>query len=313
VEEESEIPEKAMPPNPPSVVDMFKAGDDFMEIFWSPDEANWDSIRGYTLRMLTGDEVDHPDPNEVWRSKTPDALGTLLFENKDRTRCTVVQVKPGMRYAFSVQARNQAGRSDYSTPCGFAPFWSPLPEIPKLAVYGPQSLVFYWKPYPEHKNPVTGYIVEYRQEGASKWDKVEDNTMEELAWILLDLNPSTKYEVRVSSTHEKGGWSRAAAVFGTPAPWVPAAPLAAKLVSKAKTELTLEWEEPCNNGAPITGYTLRVQRVGGKLVNPALDRGLVTSFELTKLRSKSDYLVTLTAHNEIGESKLSDSEKYATL
>jgi len=290
------------PPGPPGTPTVVKCGDDWLELEWTGAEDHGFKLRGYTLRVVMDDALDIPTRGD----------GIAIMIRRNVLSCKVQNLDVSRRYAFAVQATNEGGTSPLSGFNGFAPFWSDKLAAPRLAAYGPRSLVLYYSPCGGENNPVKDYNLEYRLPSEKQWIREQEWSLEVMEAVLLDLPPDTTYEVKITCRHTLGGTQTSQASFSTCSPWPPSTPSPPRLIAAGAKDLEFEWDPPQDNGSPVTGYTLRLQRVGGKLNNPALDHILTTSYKVEKLRPNASYAVTLTAENAVGVSDLSEVTTYDT-
>uniref|UniRef100_T1IZQ5 receptor protein-tyrosine kinase n=1 Tax=Strigamia maritima TaxID=126957 RepID=T1IZQ5_STRMM len=128
-----------------------------------------------------------------------------------------------------------------------------------------------------------------------------------LEYKLTDLKPATEYHVCLEAVmDELRGKISEAVVFKTKCcePDIPGPP---KVVNRTKTSLTLRWNPSADNGSKVINYILEYDegRGDGKFVE--LLRTSSKQPKISKLNASTCYKFRVSAVNEIGRSKTSES------
>lgn len=231
------------------------------------------------------------------------------------TSLKVNRLKEEVPYYFSVFAKNKAG---ISIPCEMTePIILKKEPTPPSKPVGPievidvqcNSITIKWKPSTQDGgSPITGYIVEKREENKTYWSKVETVDSHTTQLCCPNLREKTSYHFRVIAVNKIGqsepletdGATLAKSPFD-----VPSAPLGPLEVTNVTVNTAdLEWKPPkSDGGSSITEYLIEVKTVGRSTWSRAgtVD-GKTTQFTVKKLIEDTEYLFRVIAINAEGKS-----------
>ena len=276
-------------------------GDGELGVSWTAPADNGAPIEYYELQGRV-------EGSGAWEYLTQD--GDRQFTV---TSLTVVGLTNGTTYEFRVRAINAVGPSDWSrsasgTPVGSASVPS-RPAAPTVTP-GDGELGVSWRAPADNGAPIEHYELQGRIEGSGSWSDVTasgDTKITATSVTIGDLSNGTTYEFRVRAVNAVGpsDWSRSAS--GTPAgsASVPSRP-AAPTLTPGDGRLTVSWNAPADNGAPIEHYELRVRPEGsGTWAHPTLpgdEKITATSVILSGLTNGTTYEVQIRAINSVGPS-----------
>lgn len=128
--------------------------------------------------------------------------------------------------------------------------------------------------------------------------------------VVKDLRPGEMYTVQVRAINRigAGGWSEEYSFHAGAAP--PNAPKDLNITLKSPTHLTVIWDEPHCNGAPISEYILQSstsadQQLSEELLYQTVYHGLQRTAELKNLAPFTNYHFRVCAVNSAGSSRYS--------
>ncbi|MDE2795966.1 MAG: fibronectin type III domain-containing protein [Gemmatimonadota bacterium] len=176
-------------------------------------------------------------------------------------------IRPGSTRHYRVSAINRAGVSDPS-PVAFAKTEATVPDAPeklRAVAIDHERVGLSWAVPPfDGGAPVTGYRIEYSEDGGVTWEYADEDTQSgRTEHVHGGLRPATTYHYRIAAINEKGAGAATDAVSVRTDATVPDAP--ADLVAEATTprEITLAWEAPAyDGGATVTSYRVEVSLDG---------------------------------------------------
>ena len=113
-------------------------------------------------------------------------------------------------YQFRVSAENKAGVGPEGLPSETVlaanPWGKPgKPGVPDIKTTDKKQITLAWKP-PKNDggSPITGYIVEYKAEGAYKWLRASDDSIPDTAHVVKGLKEDMIYEFRIAAENKAG-------------------------------------------------------------------------------------------------------------
>ena len=221
----------------------------------------------------------------------------------------VASLAKGQAWEMRVRAKNEAGSGPWSAIAQAATLTT-VPSAPLPPALRPldEALDVRWSaPDDAGGLALSGYIVEYRQHGASLWRNA-NHMGRETAHRIADLTNDQLYEVRVFALNSVGQSAVSEAAEATPSSAIsigpPAQPHAPTLQPGAQLgSLEVSWSAPLTHASlPITAYQLR-HRVDGSSADWAQNAhsSSATSALLTGLQEAARYEVQLRARNGFRE------------
>ena len=153
-------------------------------------------ITGYIVERLSG-------KSSKWLKVKKDLVSELELDITDMVE--------GEQYELRVLAVNAAGTSKPSETTGkFVakdPYTVPdKPGTPEVTAIAPNSAALKWAP-PQNDggSPVTGYVVEMKPVGDTKWKPVnKENPTTETELTVPELTEGKEYEFRVAAMNKAG-------------------------------------------------------------------------------------------------------------
>ncbi|CAG2226573.1 IGSF9B [Mytilus edulis] len=227
---------------------------------------------------------------------------------------------PNTRYLVRMFSRNEIGESNQTSVVDAMTLGDSnqtavtsvmtlgRPESPQLVSVIPYAryLEVVWDPGFDGGYQQT-FFVEYRQESENTWKRSEpvvDNRQVRLSKILNNLNPKTRYQVRVFSKNEIGDSNQTAVTSVMTLAERPESPTNVSVIPYNR-HLEVSWCPEFNGGYPQT-FFIEYQQVTGEKwtrAGPIIDN-LQTrmSNPLYNMTPNTQYLVRMFSRNEIGES-----------
>ncbi|ESO84504.1 hypothetical protein LOTGIDRAFT_176120, partial [Lottia gigantea] len=297
--------DKPSKPGGPLTID--NVTDQTADLTWKAPESDGGlPLKSYIIEM-------RPSTKSVWSP-----VGSV---DADKTEFTVGDLKPGNEYLFRVIAVNDEGKSE---PLETKQTAEPkkkivAPDAPKslkVSKVGDDFVLLDWK-VPENNggSKVTGYKIEKCEEKSDKWVTVEEVKGYDTSYKVTDLKEGTGYLFAVSAKNEIG--------YGEPvetdkavkpkrkeaAPSKPTGPI--KTIDIDRTEVTLEWKEPKDDGgSPLTGYIIE-KREAKKGIWTKVEKisPEKTVYKISNLIEDTEYHFKILAENKIGTSEPLETDK----
>ncbi|XP_048588285.1 fibronectin type-III domain-containing protein 3A [Nematostella vectensis] len=277
--------------NPPVLSKLHKALPNALHLNWDPPEYTGGAfISGYILEM----EMEKLGVKEFRE----------IYHGADHM-CAVSGLQPGKAYSFRVRAVNEAGAGKVSriAELSTAPGVPDAPRAPDTVCRSAAAIQITWEPPSTNGTPVTGYTLEYMDEGTF----TELYTGTDLSYELRKgLLPANYYYFRLKALSAVGAslWSQVS-TCQTPAA-SPAAVSSVRCVDQSSSHLRLRWKHPADNGAQITSYNIEI--AGARNIcydvtgeNEAGEEPpRVQEYDITDLQPSTAYRIRVQAVNKIG-------------
>ena len=214
-----------------------------------------------------------------------------------------VDAAPTGRRAYRVRAVNAAGvAGPWSRSSVQAALGSPgPPQNVSARADGNNAIDVSWaSPEDAGGSPVTGYRVEWTADPEGRWGSGANTT--ELTYKHRNLQTASTWHYRVAARNRGGLGLWSDPVMGTTAPNAPDAPGNFRATTLSDYEIELTWNEPKDNGEPITGYQLERSRDGSadswsQRATPGAD---ATAHTDSSLDANTRYYYRVRAVNSVG-------------
>ncbi|KAJ0005322.1 hypothetical protein NQD34_015216 [Periophthalmus magnuspinnatus] len=188
-------------------------------------------------------------------------------------KAVVTRLIEGNQYIFRVRAENKMGPGpavqSESIVAGTQFSVPGIPDAPEVTKIAKEEMTVEWCE-PEHDGgkPITGYLLEKREEHAVRWSPINKDPIPGTRFTVTGLLPLHEYQYRVKAVNEIGVGgaskpSRAITAKDTVEP--PAPPTALKVLDSTLSSVTLGWVKPVSDGgAPLIGYVVEMRLQGSK-------------------------------------------------
>uniref|UniRef100_A0A3B1J4S9 Titin n=1 Tax=Astyanax mexicanus TaxID=7994 RepID=A0A3B1J4S9_ASTMX len=231
----------------------------------------------------------------------------------------VTRLTEGNEYIFRVRAENKMGagpavetesivaRTQFSRP-------GP-PDAPEVSKISKNEMTVMWcSPDNDGGKPITGYILEKKEEHGVRWTPVSKALIPGNHMTVTGLLPNHDYQFRVKAENEigLGDASKPSRTYTARDP----VDKITQFLPHTKTSITLGWTKPTyDGGAPLIGYvvelrvrgTVKKGEEGWKRCNVAAQL-IGTEFTVTSLDEKLEYEFRVSAQNQIGLSQPTNLE-----
>lgn len=229
------------------------------------------------------------------------------------TEHTVEGLTNDQAYLFQVRAVNTGGDGASSDSVESTPFLPnpPGPPLNLTATAGDTKVTLEWDA-PTSGGEPESYEYRHKKTGEpdySEWMPIvgSDNTTTSYVVTGLENNVMYTFELRAVN---RGGQGSGSSEFpsATPLPPIPGKPVGLTAAA-GDTQVTLNWTSP-TDGGPVDGYAYRQSEDEGNTWGPwhnmtASDAN-TTDFAVTGLTNGKTYTFEIIAHNDGGDSDLSD-------
>lgn len=241
---------------------------------------------------------------------TPDAGAAVVTSFAGDTLSAVVAtVEPGVYYAATYVAKNEAGSSAVSAASStiMAPLQAPsVVEAPLAVLAGADGVNVTWAaPVKNGGSVITGYVVNLIR----TFDNVTvTKNVSTLDAAFTGLNPGAEYVANVTALNAIGESGVSVNSNATLIPAVVAsAPAAPKVVLSDENQVTVNWVAPTyDGGADITGYVVTLVKSSGEIATATVS-GDARSNVFSNLDPNGKYTATVVAVNSAGNSMVSES------
>ncbi|XP_064634017.1 twitchin-like isoform X9 [Lineus longissimus] len=230
------------------------------------------------------------------------------------TSYDVMGLDEGHKYKFRVRAENEHGVSEpletERATVAQHQFATPdKPGKPEVDDVDEDSVTLSWqKPKDDGGDKVTGYQVEMKEEGSSKWKPVNDFAIRDTFYTVDGLKKGQKYDFRVKAKNRAGYGEPSTGtgeIEAKPKYSTASSPGAPEVKGVGKNFVELEWEKPkSDGGSRITGYLIEKKNLkDGEWVKASDYNTLGTNFTLTDLPEGEEFEFRVSALNAAGQSK----------
>lgn len=229
----------------------------------------------------------------------------------DQLTYTVPQLKKGEKYCFRVRATNEEGEGKPLTSVATIASGPPgPPPVPEVMDVTSTKIVFKWQaPENDGGNEITGYSVEYRENGGD-WMMVTSNHIDGFLATLTDLHEESTYELRVAGKNSagKGKYTESPPVVAQDKPVAPE--LDDKVKATYSEPVALNAGEDLVLKLPITGiprpqgsWTLGKDEIKDPRAKNSSEKGFVL-FSLEDLKRSDSGTYNIVAENSEGKVNL---------
>ena len=230
-------------------------GHDTVRLTWEHPGTDLDE---FSLRYQQNTPADDQAPIVVVAGDFSATMNTMRMDvdkasSGDDYTLSIDGLKPNKDYVFGLTALGTAGNGDADEVFAHAKTDTAdePDDVTDLMLYAGDSMILaMWDEATDNGSPVTGYTVQYREEGKSSWMESRDGesgTDTSTEWTISNLKNGTTYEARVQAcsftmcgdwTDEEEAMPMSGAVIPTPAlPLFGALALGAGLVAAGRQRL----------------------------------------------------------------------------
>jgi predicted phage tail protein len=245
-------------------------------------------------------------------SLTAPSWKTLQRAASTATSATIPGLVNNSFYVVRVAATNQIGSGPWSTTLGpvmpVVPAMAPDAPTGVVASPGDTSATLSWTAPASNRSPITGYSIQYSNNGGSTWVTVPLTASVSTSASVVGLVNGSSYVFRVAAVNAIGtspysALSNAVVPIGVPtAPGMPTG--VAATPGDAVAQLT--WVAPASNGSPISDYTIQYSSNGGSTWTTfAHGASALTSATVAGLANGTTYVFRVAAVNGVGTSAFS--------
>ncbi|WP_460948464.1 fibronectin type III domain-containing protein, partial [Okibacterium endophyticum] len=195
------------------------------------------------------------------------------------------------------------------TPVAFAVLAPEAPAKPTATLSGDAEVTVSWTAPSGNGEAITGYDVTLTPaNGEPSTQSVPADATEA---TFDGLVPGVSYTATVVARNAGGPSpvSDASDAVTVPAT-APAAPAQPTVSAAGSDSINVSWAAPADGGSPITGYTVSVAQKGSGIASVSATE---TTAVVTGLDRATEYTVTVTAENAVGESSASPAATVTTL
>lgn len=208
-------------PTPPQNIEMRDLFDTHFLFKWTPPADDGGSpIVGYKI------EIDNQTDKSSWYAYVPKENDVIQIEKGDKIGKVVTEIdryiKPNLnRYKIEglrkgnvvrvrVCAANRVGESE---PAGLAdritmknPWTVPNPpRDPEIVDWNETTITVQWKePDSDGGSPITGYVIEYKENASSNWKSFVEPDPKKRSAIVSDLRTGATYVMRIRARNVEG-------------------------------------------------------------------------------------------------------------
>ncbi len=268
------------------------------------------------LRLTPGDgqitvEWDAPDDNgspitNYWVAYLPvggdDDDIVEYYPSATARSWTISGLENGVEYEVFVAADNDEGASDVSTATATPTADAQPPDAPGnlRLTPGDGQITVEWDAPDDNGSPITRYAAFYRRTGVGNFKLLGWPTLSTQRTIT-GLDNGIEYQFYVQAINAEGVSDRSPIATATPTadaqpPDAPARPQ----LTPGYQQITVEWDEPDDNGSPITGYDSELYRNGVLVAATAYGGDGAVYYLFTDLDNGIEYEFRARAKNAEG-------------
>ena len=224
-------------------------------------------------------------------------------------------LQPGTMYRYRVSAVNEVGAgepSEYAEARTHGPPSAPASLFAEAV--SPSQINLRWSE-PDHDGglSVTGYLIEYSDDGGGAWEVAAETTTE-TTYAHRGLRSGTAYHYRVRAINGIGVGAASQQAEATTLADVPDPPRGLTAAASAHDRIELRWQAPGHDGgARITGYLIEVSSDGGASWLVVEDHVQDLRHTHGGLAPATTYTYRVSAVNEVGTSQPSNPSEATTL
>jgi hypothetical protein len=154
---------------------------------------------------------------------------------------------------------------------------------------------------------ITDYLVEINGGGFS-WAPVSHEVTGETSITVSGLNPGIKYTIRVKAVNRVGISKSSTSLYVTTLATTPGTITGLRVKSVSTTGAGITWTAPNSGGAKITDYLAEVSSDNGQTWKTVVkSASSSTTLTLKGLKTKTSYLIRMSAKNSVGYGSVSQS------
>ncbi|XP_078687345.1 usherin-like isoform X3 [Branchiostoma floridae x Branchiostoma belcheri] len=273
-------------------------GPDTVLVTWqSPTENNGNLLGYYIYYQVVGS-------TETSRAET----------GPDETTYSITGLRPATEYVFTVTAYTEGGESEHSEEV-FVSTLSGVPSTPLSVTadgQAPDTVVVTWQSPTETNGELLGYYIYYQVVGSTDALRAEAGP-DETTYSISGLLPATEYIITLTAYTEGGESERSGEVLVQTLSGVPSTPLSVTAEGQAPDTITVTWQSPTETNGELLGYYIYYQVVGSTETSRAEAGPDESTYSISGLRPATEYIITLTAYTEGGESERSGEVLVQTL
>ena len=269
-------------------------------------DISWEQPTGFmenTDLVMFPHESFHPSSYEYRRRES----GDTAWPAGMATTLTTAQITglTGDAYEIQVRAVNSEGTPDWPEEVLTVSVTRKPPDRPGRPVLAGSTatgLNVEWNKPEDNGSRITAYTVRRQKQGESAWkDRTYPGSV--TSAHIAGLDPGTVYQIRVTARNDGGRspWSPIleARTQDLPAPDRPGRPV---LAGSTTTGLSVEWNEPENNGSRISAYIVHYRKQADTEWTNHPHSGSVTSVSVSGLKPGTAYEIRVKARNAGGAS-----------
>ncbi|XP_078605593.1 usherin-like isoform X2 [Branchiostoma floridae x Branchiostoma japonicum] len=286
-----------VPSTPLSVTADGQAPDTVVVTWQSPAETNGDLLGYYIYYQVVGS-------TEELRAET----------GVDETTYTISGLRPATEYIITLTAYTEGGESERSEEVLVSTL-SGVPSTPLSVTadgQAPDTVVVTWQSPAETNGDLLGYYIYYQVVGSTDTSQAETGP-DETTYSISGLLPATEYIITLTAYTEGGESERSEEVLVSTLSGVPSTPLSVTADGQAPDTVVVTWQSPAETNGDLLGYYIYYQVVGSTETSQAETGPDKTTYSISGLRPATEYIITLTAYTEGGESERSGEALVRTL